>query len=41
MYHDEEQKGLAEKTLQKEDINRSGHIVTKVLPAKEFYDAEE
>jgi peptide methionine sulfoxide reductase MsrA len=41
MYHDEEQKGLAERTLKGEDVNKDGCIVTKVLPAREFYDAEE
>ncbi|WP_226666723.1 peptide-methionine (R)-S-oxide reductase MsrB [Metabacillus litoralis] len=42
-YHSEEQKRLAEKS--KEELNQSGRfnkpIVTKVIPAKPFYPAEE
>jgi peptide methionine sulfoxide reductase MsrA len=41
LYHDQEQKELAEKTLKEEEKNKSTYIVTKILPAKEFYDAEE
>ncbi|KAJ9575902.1 hypothetical protein L9F63_007214 [Diploptera punctata] len=41
MYHDEEQKELAEKTLKEEEKKKSSYIVTKVIPAKEFYDAED
>ena len=41
MYHDEEQKQLAEKTLKEEETKKSDYIVTKILPAEEFYDAEE
>lgn len=41
MYHDQEQKELAEKTLKEEEEKKSGYIVTKILPAKEFYDAEK
>lgn len=41
-YHDEEQKRLAEKS--KKDLEESGRfegpIVTKILPAKPFYEAE-
>jgi peptide methionine sulfoxide reductase MsrA len=39
--HDQEQKELAEKTLKEEEKKTSTYIVTKILPAKEFYDAEE
>jgi peptide methionine sulfoxide reductase MsrA len=41
MYHDQDQKELAEKTLKEEEEKKSGHIITKILPVKEFYDAEE
>jgi Peptide methionine sulfoxide reductase len=41
MYHDQEQKKLAEKTLKEEEKKKSAHIVTKILPAAQFYDAEE
>ncbi|PSN48523.1 Peptide methionine sulfoxide reductase [Blattella germanica] len=41
MYHDEEQKQLAEKTLKEEEKKKNSYIVTKILPAKEFYDAED
>jgi peptide methionine sulfoxide reductase MsrA len=41
MYHDQEQKELAEETLKEEGKKKSTHIVTKILPAAEFYDAEE
>ena len=40
MYHDQEQKELAEKTLKEEEEKKS-NIVTKILPAAHFYDAEE
>jgi peptide methionine sulfoxide reductase msrA/msrB len=42
-YHDEEQKRLAEKS--KEDLDKSGKyqkpVVTPIIPATTFYDAEE
>ena len=42
-YHDEEQKKVAERV--KEQVNRSGKwknpVVTEIVPAPEFYDAEE
>ena len=41
MYHDQEQKELAEKTLEEEEKKKSTNIVTKILPAAHFYDAEE
>ncbi|XP_023711728.1 peptide methionine sulfoxide reductase isoform X2 [Cryptotermes secundus] len=41
MHHDQDQKELAEKTLKEEEEKKSGYIVTKILPAKEFYDAED
>lgn len=41
MYHDQEQKELAEETLKEEGKKKSTHIVTKILPAAEFYDAED
>lgn len=41
MYHDQEQKELAEKTLKEEEKKKSAYIVTKILPATKFYDAEE
>jgi peptide methionine sulfoxide reductase MsrA len=41
LYHDQEQKELAERTLKVEEKKKSTHIVTKILPAAKFYDAEE
>lgn len=41
MYHDQEQKELAEKTLKEEEKKKSAYIVTKILPATKFYDAED
>jgi len=41
MYHDQEQKELAEKTLKEEEKKKSTYIVTKILPATQFYDAED
>jgi len=41
MYHDQEQKELAEKTLKEEEKKKSTYIVTKILPATKFYDAED
>lgn len=41
MYHNQEQKELAEKTLKEEEKNKSAYIVTKILPATKFYDAED
>ena len=40
-YHDEEQKQLAEKTRDQYQKTLRRPIVTKILPAKTFYDAEE
>ena len=40
-YHDEEQKKLAESTMVEENKKKNGKITTKILPAKEFYEAEE
>lgn len=40
MYHDQDQKELAEKTLKEEEKKKSTCIVTKILPATMFYDAE-
>ena len=40
-YHDDEQRQLAESSLQAEQKNRDKKIVTKILPAGKFYDAEE
>ncbi|XP_067011750.2 peptide methionine sulfoxide reductase [Anabrus simplex] len=41
-YHDDEQKDLAEKSLKEREqkMNR-GYFVTKVIPFKEFYNAED
>jgi peptide methionine sulfoxide reductase MsrA len=41
LYHDQEQKQLAEETLKEEEKKKSALIVTKILPATKFYDAEE
>lgn len=40
-YHDQEQKELAEETLREEAKKYSDPILTKILPATTFYDAEE
>lgn len=40
-YHDEEQKRLAEKTLEEKQKSSSEHIKTSILPFKEFYEAED
>ena len=40
-YHDEEQKNLAEKTMKEVKPDFKAPITTLILPAKEFYDAEE
>ena len=40
-YHDEEQKKLAEQTRNEHQKTLRRPIVTKILPAKRFYDAEE
>ena len=40
-YHDEEQKKLAEQTRNEHQKTLRRAIVTKILPAKRFYDAEE
>ena len=40
-YHDEEQKKLAEQTRNEHQNTLRRPIVTKILPAKRFYDAEE
>ncbi|XP_069688067.1 peptide methionine sulfoxide reductase-like isoform X2 [Periplaneta americana] len=41
LYHDQEQKALAEGTLKEEEKKKSSYIVTKVMQAQEFYDAED
>ncbi|XP_069688065.1 peptide methionine sulfoxide reductase isoform X2 [Periplaneta americana] len=40
-YHDNEQKCLAEKTLAEEARKKKDPIVTKILPATTFHDAED
>jgi peptide methionine sulfoxide reductase MsrA len=40
-YHDQEQKDLAEETLSEEAKKHSDPILTKILPAATFHDAEE
>ena len=40
-YHDEEQKSLAEKTMKEMKPEFKAPISTLILPAGEFYDAEE
>jgi peptide methionine sulfoxide reductase MsrA len=40
-YHDEEQKKLAEETLKEEAKKFPDPILTKILPATTFNDAEE
>lgn len=40
-YADEKQKQAAEKSKQAEQKNYKNKIVTEIIPAKEFYDAEE
>lgn len=40
-FHDEEQKKLAEQTRNEHQKTLRRPIVTKILPAKRFYDAEE
>lgn len=40
-YHDQEQKKVAEEKLREEAKKHSDPILTKILPATTFYDAEE
>ena len=40
-YFDEEQKKLAEESMKKAQKEKSRKITTHIMPAKEFYDAEE
>lgn len=40
-YHDEEQKLLAEKTLEEEQKKIARPIKTSIIPFKEFYEAEK
>ena len=40
-YHDEEQKSLAEHTMNEHQKKIRKPIQTKILPAETFYDAEE
>lgn len=40
-YHNEEQKKLAEKSKQKEQEKLGREIVTEIIPAQKFYEAEE
>jgi len=40
-YHDEEQKKLAEQTMEDQSSKKSKSIATQILPAKEFYVAED
>jgi len=40
-YHDEEQKNLAEKTMGEMKSEFKAPITTLILPANEFYDAED
>ncbi|XP_077982226.1 peptide methionine sulfoxide reductase-like [Glandiceps talaboti] len=40
-YHGNDQKDLAEKTLEEHQKKISKKIVTKILPAETFYDAED
>lgn len=40
-YHNEEQKSLAIATKKEQEKRRSAPIATAILPAKDFYNAEE
>ena len=40
-YHSEEQKQLALETLERESVNRNRKIYTEIIPASEFYIAED
>ncbi|XP_066289990.1 peptide methionine sulfoxide reductase-like [Branchiostoma lanceolatum] len=40
-YHNDNQKALAEETMQKESQNRKRPIQTKITEAERFYDAED
>ena len=40
-YHDDEQRQLAEKTMEEQAGHKSKSIATQILPAKEFYVAEK
>ncbi|XP_022195234.1 peptide methionine sulfoxide reductase isoform X2 [Nilaparvata lugens] len=40
-YHDEDQKEAADKTLKEQQKRHKAPIVTKVIPFKEFFDAED
>jgi len=40
-YHNDEQKRLAEKSMKREAARHKGKILTALLPAKEFYVAED
>jgi len=40
-YHSEEQKQIAEKSKQKQLLRHKKEITTEIIPAKEFYPAEE
>jgi peptide-methionine (S)-S-oxide reductase len=39
-YHNAEQKKLAEKSLKEEQKNHKDKIVTEIIPASDFYEAE-
>jgi len=40
-YHNDQQKALAEETMKAEAKKRNRTVQTKILPAGEFYDAED
>ena len=40
-YHDEEQKSLAEQTMEEQQGQKNKPTATQILPATEFYVAEE
>ncbi|XP_056633831.1 peptide methionine sulfoxide reductase [Diorhabda sublineata] len=41
LYHDEEQKNIAEESMKKESQNRNEQLITQIIPAGPFYPAED
>lgn len=41
LYHNEEQKKIAEQSMDREAKKRNEKLITEIAPAREFYPAEE